>query len=90
MYAESVRREAIADAIAGLVTEEAPETMIMSEMEALRENLAGDLSGGDSSSSTTWRASGSPKRSSRLVFGSAPTAVSNWISHCEQWLRRRD
>ena len=44
MYAESVRREATADAIAGLVTEEAPEAMIMSEMEALRENLAGDLS----------------------------------------------
>ena len=44
MYAESVRREAIADAIAGLVTDEVPEAMITSEIDARRESLAGDLS----------------------------------------------
>ena len=45
MYAESVRREAIADAIAALVTDEIPEAMVASEMDARLESLAGDLSG---------------------------------------------
>ena len=44
MYAESVRREEIADAIAGLVTDEVPEAMIASEMDARLESLASDLS----------------------------------------------
>ena len=44
MYAESVRREAIADAIAGLVTDEVPEAMVASEMDARLESLASDLS----------------------------------------------
>ncbi len=43
MYAESVRREAIADAIAGLVTDEVPEAMVASEVEARRESLTRDL-----------------------------------------------
>ena len=43
MYAESVRREAIASAVAGLVTEEVPEAMISSEVEARREGLTRDL-----------------------------------------------
>ncbi|MCE2511643.1 MAG: trigger factor [Acidimicrobiia bacterium] len=44
MYAESVRREAIADAIAGLVTDEIPEAMVASEMDARLESLTSDLS----------------------------------------------
>jgi len=40
-----VRREAIADAIAALVTDEIPEAMVASEMDARLESLAGDLSG---------------------------------------------
>jgi len=43
LYAESVRREAIAAAVAGLVTDEAPEAMIASEMEARRESLTRDI-----------------------------------------------
>lgn len=43
MYAESVRREAIASAVADLVTEEVPEAMISSEVEARRESLTRDL-----------------------------------------------
>ena len=44
MYAELARREAIADAIAGLVVDEVPEAMITSEMDSRRESLADDLS----------------------------------------------
>lgn len=43
MYAESVRREAIASAVADLVTEEVPGAMISSEVEARRESLTRDL-----------------------------------------------
>ena len=43
MYAESVRREAIASAVADLVTDEVPEAMIASEAEARRESLTRDL-----------------------------------------------
>ncbi|MYE74975.1 MAG: trigger factor [Acidimicrobiaceae bacterium] len=43
MYAESVRREAVAAAVAGLVTDEVPEAMIASEVDARRENLTRDL-----------------------------------------------
>ncbi len=42
-YAESARREAIASAVAALVTDEVPEAMVASEMEIRRESLAGDL-----------------------------------------------
>ena len=45
MHAESARREAIAEAIAALVTDEVPEAMVASEMDARLEGLAGDLSG---------------------------------------------
>ena len=44
MYAESVRREAIAEAVAALVTDEVPEAMVASEMDARLDSLAGDLS----------------------------------------------
>ena len=44
MYAESVRREAIADAIAGLVTDEVPEAMVASAIDARLESLTRDLS----------------------------------------------
>ena len=44
MYAESVRREAIADAVAALVTDEVPEAMVAAEMDARLGSLAGDLS----------------------------------------------
>ncbi len=44
MYAESLRREAVADAIAGLVTDEVPEVMVASEAEARLENFEADLS----------------------------------------------
>ena len=43
MYAESVRREAIASAVADLVTDEVPEAMISSEVEARREGITSDL-----------------------------------------------
>ena len=43
MYAESVRREAIASAVSELVTDEVPEAMIASAMEARRESLTRDL-----------------------------------------------
>ena len=43
-YAESVRREATAGAIAGLVTDEIPEAMVASEIDARRASLTGDLS----------------------------------------------
>ncbi len=44
IYAESQRREGIADAIAGLVTDEVPEVMVASEVQARIENLTADLS----------------------------------------------
>ena len=44
MYAESVRREAIADAVAALVTDEVPEAMVAYEVDARVESLTGDLS----------------------------------------------
>ena len=43
MYAESVRREAIASAVADLVTDDVPEAMIASEVAARRESLTRDL-----------------------------------------------
>ena len=39
MYAESARREAIAEAVAALVTDEVPEAMMASEVDARRESL---------------------------------------------------
>ncbi len=45
LYAASVRREAIADAVAALVTDEVPNAMVESEMDARLHNLVGDLSG---------------------------------------------
>ena len=45
MYAESVRREATAEAIAGLVTDEVPEAMVASVIDARLVSLTGDLSG---------------------------------------------
>ena len=44
MYAESVRREAIAEAVADLVTDEVPEAMVASEVDARLEGLTRDLS----------------------------------------------
>ena len=44
MYAESVRREAIAEAVADLVTDEVPEAMVVSEVDARLEGLTRDLS----------------------------------------------
>ena len=44
MYAQSVRREAIAEAIASLVTDEIPEAMIASEVDARVASLTRDLS----------------------------------------------
>ena len=44
MYAESVRREAIAEAVADLVTDEVPEAMVESEVDARLEGLTRDLS----------------------------------------------
>ena len=44
MYAASARHEAVADAIAGLVTNEVPEAMIASEVGARLESLTADLS----------------------------------------------
>lgn len=44
MYAESARREAIAEAVAALVTDEVPEAMVLSEVDARIENLTRDLS----------------------------------------------
>ncbi len=44
MHAESVRREGIADAVAALVTDEVPEAMVSSEVDARLESLTRDLS----------------------------------------------
>ena len=44
MYAESVRREAIAEAVADLVTDEVPEAMVESEVDARLDHLTRDLS----------------------------------------------
>lgn len=44
VHAESVRREAIADAVAGLVTEEVPEAMVESEFGARLESMTRDFS----------------------------------------------
>ena len=43
MYAESARREAVASAVADLVTDEVPEAMIASEVDARLESLTRDL-----------------------------------------------
>ena len=44
MYAAAARREAVADAIAGLVTDEVPEAMVASEIDTRLESLTTDLS----------------------------------------------
>ena len=44
MYAESVRQEATVDAIAGLVTEDVPEAMVASEIDARLASVTSDLS----------------------------------------------
>ena len=44
MYAESVRREAIAEAVADLVADEVPEAMVGSEVDARLDHLTRDLS----------------------------------------------
>ena len=44
MYAVSARSEAVAEAVAGLVTDEVPESMVASEMEARIESLTANLS----------------------------------------------
>ena len=45
MYAESVRREAIAEAVAALVTDDVPEAMVAAEMDARLKSLTSDGTG---------------------------------------------